>query len=127
MNVTHTRLGRALATTALACTVGALLAPTAGAHARHHHRSGDGHRSQPSVLYVAPTGAPFVRSSRAARRMVMARALAANWQPRRITSEASARDRLRRPICPMDTGRIGDGHGWFRTTDLSRVKRALSH
>ncbi len=26
-----------------------------------------------------------------------------------------------------DTGVTGDGHGWFRTTDLSRVKRALSH
>jgi hypothetical protein len=27
----------------------------------------------------------------------------------------------------LDTGETGDGHGWFRTTDLSRVKRALSH
>jgi hypothetical protein len=24
-------------------------------------------------------------------------------------------------------GNPGDGHGWFRTSDLSRVKRALSH
>jgi hypothetical protein len=24
-------------------------------------------------------------------------------------------------------GASEDGHGWFRTTDLSRVKRALSH
>ncbi len=27
----------------------------------------------------------------------------------------------------LDTGETTDGHGWFRTTDLSRVKRALSH
>jgi hypothetical protein len=27
----------------------------------------------------------------------------------------------------LDTGETRDGHGWFRTTDLSRVKRALSH
>jgi hypothetical protein len=26
-----------------------------------------------------------------------------------------------------DAGRSSDGRGWFRTSDLSRVKRALSH
>ncbi len=36
-----------------------------------------------------------------------------------------------RDICPppeigLDTGETTDGHGWFRTSDLSRVKRALS-
>jgi hypothetical protein len=28
---------------------------------------------------------------------------------------------------PRDSGASGDGRGWFRTSDLSRVKRALSH
>jgi integrase len=28
---------------------------------------------------------------------------------------------------PASSGDFGDGHGWFRTSDLSRVKRALSH
>ena len=27
---------------------------------------------------------------------------------------------------PADAGPSSDGHGWFRTSDLSRVKRALS-
>jgi hypothetical protein len=35
-------------------------------------------------------------------------------------------------VCPdpeigLDTGESPDGHGGFRTCDLSRVKRALSH
>ncbi len=35
-------------------------------------------------------------------------------------------------VCPppeigLDTGETAYGHGWFRTSDLSRVKRALSH
>ena len=28
---------------------------------------------------------------------------------------------------PTDSGASADGRGWFRTSDLSRVKRALSH
>ena len=28
---------------------------------------------------------------------------------------------------PADSGAFDDGRGWFRTSDLSRVKRALSH
>ena len=28
---------------------------------------------------------------------------------------------------PADSGAFNDGRGWFRTSDLSRVKRALSH
>ena len=28
---------------------------------------------------------------------------------------------------PADSGGFSDGRGWFRTSDLSRVKRALSH
>jgi hypothetical protein len=28
---------------------------------------------------------------------------------------------------PADSGAFSDGRGWFRTSDLSRVKRALSH
>jgi hypothetical protein len=28
---------------------------------------------------------------------------------------------------PVDAGASDDGRGWFRTSDLSRVKRALSH
>jgi hypothetical protein len=28
---------------------------------------------------------------------------------------------------PVLMGFAGYGHGWFRTSDLSRVKRALSH
>jgi hypothetical protein len=28
---------------------------------------------------------------------------------------------------PADSGASSDGRGWFRTSDLSRVKRALSH
>jgi Phage integrase family len=28
---------------------------------------------------------------------------------------------------PADAGTSEDGRGWFRTSDLSRVKRALSH
>ena len=32
-----------------------------------------------------------------------------------------------RPKNPCRSGAFGDGRGWFRTSDLSRVRRALSH
>ena len=31
------------------------------------------------------------------------------------------------PRKPLPRAKSPDGHGWFRTSDLSRVKRALSH
>jgi integrase len=36
-------------------------------------------------------------------------------------------DRTEESENPADSGASSDGRGWFRTSDLSRVKRALSH
>ena len=47
-----------------------------------------------------------------------------------IASKKCSRTRRTRPL-PMEkralAGNVCDGRGWFRTSDLSRVKRALSH
>jgi len=56
MNVSS-RLRRTAAGVAIACLAGAAIAPAAGAHGRHHHHAGGGPIVQPTVLYVAPSGA----------------------------------------------------------------------
>jgi integrase len=42
-------------------------------------------------------------------------------------SKGPEHDVLRNDEVPADAGTSEDGRGWFRTSDLSRVKRALSH
>ena len=55
----------------------------------------------------------------------------ADWAPLGKDERQRATNR-RRPARPRNdkrpagAGRSPDGHGWFRTSDLSRVKRALS-
>ena len=55
----------------------------------------------------------------------------ADWAPLGTDERQRATNR-RRPALPRNdkrpagAGRSSDGHGWFRTSDLSRVKRALS-
>jgi hypothetical protein len=41
--------------------------------------------------------------------------------------EPAATDTPENDETPDRAGASGDGRGWFRTSDLSRVKRALSH
>ena len=55
-----------------------------------------------------------------------------DWAPlgttvRRTARRTSAAKRPRNDETPADAGASDDGRGGFRTCDLSRVKRALSH